>query len=77
MYSQYLCNAKQNHGTLPITGSIWIQQIMTVVYNAYMSYCMCKSVQILLSDECILYCQYQNYKKRKFGMFADFNSDLC
>jgi hypothetical protein len=77
VYSRYLRNAKQKHGTLRITGSIWIRLIMTVVYNAFMSYCMCKTVAFLLSDECISYRQYQNYKKRKGGSFAEFISNLC
>lgn len=50
---------------------------MTAVYNAYMSYTMCKAFEFLMSDECISYRHYQNYKKRVAGTFREFIHNLC
>jgi hypothetical protein len=77
VYSRYLHNLSPRHACLSITGSIWLRLIMTAVYNAYMCFAMCKAVHFLLSDDCISYRHYQNYKKREAESFAKFITKLC
>lgn len=75
-YSRFLKNVKAHHSSLSPVGAIWLRLLMTMIYNSYQSFVLCKTKQFLLSEECRSFKMYQMERSKQLS-FRQFCSLLA
>ena len=76
VFSRFLKNVHAHHSHLKPVANIWLRLIMSMIYNAYQSYILSRSIDFLKSEDCQSYNMYQSFKRR-IGSFAKFCSTLA